>query len=282
MMEQYKNRADKVRITAKTMRKLAIEMAWHAGKRGAHLGAGLSAIEILACLYADVMQLDLEHRASLDQDVFIPGKAHCVLAYYTALMQKGYFDRKKLDTFDNNLTQLSGHPVKNPQLGIAFSGGSLGMGLSQGVGMALGMKRKQISRYVYVLLGDGECQEGAVWEAVLSAVHFELDHLVLIIDKNGLQYDGPPEKIMGPADIAEVLNAYGCDTHVVPGHDVSALLHTFDHCHNHGKKPHAIVAETIKGKGVSFMEGQPSFHHAVLTKEMYEEAIAELESTTWK
>ncbi len=259
---------DKIYSLAKKMRLSVIETGYSAGgKNGAHFGGALSAIEILACLYGGVMNKD---------DCFILSKAHGCLALYVALAHTGHFPLEDLKTFEQNESELGGHPVMNPARGIEFSGGSLGMGLSQGVGVALGFKRKNLDSRVFVLLGDGECDEGSVWEGIMSAAHFKLDNLIVIVDKNKLQSDGETSSIMDLQDLAAKFESFGFDTYEVDGHDISALCNAFNSTINKNSRPKVIVANTIKGKGVSFMENQFEWHHKALTEQQYKDALAEV------
>lgn len=259
------------------IRRQIIEMAYHAGKNGAHLGSALSCTEILACLYGEILNVTPENILTPEHDVFIPSKAHCVLSYYAALAYCNFISMDELNTFENNLSFLPGHPIWNPQKGIEFSGGSLGMGFSLGVGIALGMKQKNLNNRVFILLGDGECDEGANWEAAQAAAHFNLNHLVVIIDANKLQYDGSTTAIMNHIDLSNKFKSFGFYTLEANGHDVNCLLSVFrDAFQNNANQPIAIIADTVKGKGISFMENQKQWHHSVLSKEQYEAALAEL------
>ena len=262
---------------AKKMRISAIEMGYNAGKNGAHFGGGLSCIEILACLYGGVMNIDPKNPTAEKRDIFIMSKAHGVLALYTALAHTGFFPVEDLKTFEQNETELPGHPVMNPARGIEFSGGSLGMGLSQGVGVALAYKRKNIDNHVFVLLGDGELDEGEVWEAAMSAAHFKLDNLIVIVDKNKLQLDGATFDIMDLFDIDKKFSAFGFDTYSIDGHDILKLYEVLKNAvENKNSRPKVIIADTVKGKGISFMENRVEWHHAALSQKQYEVAMLEL------
>lgn len=259
------------------MRKQIIEMAYHAGKNGAHLASALSCVEIMAALYGHVMNVTPDNILTPSHDVFIPSKAHCVLSYYTALAYCGFLSSDDLNTFEDNLSILPGHPICNLEKGIEFSGGSLGMGFSQGVGMALGMKQHNLSQRVFILLGDGECDEGANWEAAQAAAHYNLNNIVVIVDANKLQYDGSTNDIMSLRNLSDKFKSFGFYTKETDGNDISKLLSTFeDVFSSQDNKPAAIIANTVKGKGISFMENKKQWHHAVLTKELYEAAMQEL------
>lgn len=257
------------------MRKDALLMALSAKNEGAHLGGGLSMIEIMAVLYLSVMKVDPQKPEMEERDRFILSKGHGVLALYAALYQAGFIKKEELETFKNDQTDLYGHPSLNMKKGIEFSSGSLGQGLSLGVGTALALKRKRnFTSKVYVLLGDGECDEGSVWEAAASAAHFHLENLTVIVDKNGLQYDGQTETVLSMERLSKKFEAFGFDTFEVDGHDFKDISTAFVQKCDH---PKAIIAHTVKGKGVSFMENKREWHHARLTQKQYEQAIAELE-----
>lgn len=266
-----------LRTFAKKIRLSAIKMGYGAGKKGAHFGGGLSSVEILACLYGGIMKIDPHNPTKEDRDVFIASKAHCVLSLYPALAHSGFFPEEHLKDFEENESDLAGHPAMNVARGIEFSGGSLGMGFSQGVGVALGFRRKNLDNHVFVLIGDGECNEGAIWEAAMSAAHFKLDHLIVVVDKNGLQYDGKTADVMNLQNLSAKFCSFGFDTYETDGHDVIALCDVFaDALRKKNGRPKAVIAKTIKGKGVSFMENRAEWHHGILSKKDYELAVAEL------
>lgn len=263
-----------IKEMTKRMRLRALEMAWHSGKKGAHLGPAFSCMEIMAVLYGNVLNLDAEKPFDDQRDRFISSKAHSVLAQYNALCEIGYLSEKQLGLFQENDTLLGGHPVLNLEHGMEYTGGSLGMALSVGVGMALDAKLKGRQNKVYILLGDGELNEGSNWEAIMSAAHFKLNNLVMIVDKNGLQYDGATSEIMDIDNLQKKFQAFNCKTCVVNGHDVHALLEAFENSSENS--PLVIIAETVKGKGVSFMENVREWHHASLSKKQYEQAVREI------
>lgn len=271
-----KYRLSKIEIEemAKRMRLKALEMAFKSGKKGAHLGPAMSCMEIMATLYGNVLNMDSEDPYDENRDRFISSKAHSVLAQYTALNEIGYISQEELDTFQADGTMFGGHPMLNLKCGMEYTGGSLGMALSIGVGMALNAKLKEKNYKVYILLGDGELNEGSNWEAVMSAAHYKLDNLIMIVDKNGLQYDGPTSKIMDIDNLQKKFEAFNCKTTVINGHSVDELLNAFNA--NHEGEPHVVIAETIKGKGVSFMENVREWHHGALSQKQYEQAIEEV------
>ncbi len=263
-----------LKAMAKRMRLKALDMALGSGKKGAHLGPAFSCMEIMAVLYGSIMNIDPDMPEDINRDRFISSKAHSVLAQYTALHEIGFVTEEELNTFQENGTSFGGHPIMNLQRGLEYTGGSLGMALSVGVGMALDAKRKRRPNKVYILVGDGELNEGSNWEAIMSAAQFKLDNLVVIVDKNGLQYDGPTSEIINIDNFQSKFEEFNCKTVVVNGHDVAALLKVFG---DSAKEcPYVVIAETVKGKGVSFMENVREWHHSALSQKQYEQAVEEV------
>ena len=254
---------------AREMRNDIYRMGFQTGTNGAHFGGGLSLVEIMAVLYRVVMRVNPAEPRWSGRDRFILSKGHGAMAYYAALKQVGFVTDEELMTFKSNHTFLYGHPSMNPDKGIEFSSGSLGLGLALGVGTAMALrKRANHAPRVFVLLGDGECGEGSVWESAASAAHFGLHNLVAIIDKNSLQYDGPTKDVLNMDSMAEKWESFGWQARSVDGHDIGALLGAFE---NLGSKPTVIVANTVKGKGVSYMENNPAWHHNRLTQAQFDE-----------
>jgi len=230
-------------------------------------------VEIMAVLYTHVLKIDNSNPHWPQRDRFILSKGHGVLGFYSALLVAKIIDEDEYSRFQTNECNLIAHPVMNLDLGIESSNGSLGQGLSMGIGIALGAKIKNKSFKTYVLLGDGECDEGSVWEAVMLAPQLNLDNLVAIVDYNKLQSDG--DKVIDLSDLASKFEGFGWDTYNVDGHNIGRLLEAFEAEHVNNK-PKMIVANTIKGKGVSFMENDNAWHHNILTKNKYEAALEEL------
>lgn len=264
---------DMCRNASKQMRIDVIRMTRHSGNIGAHIGGSLSMIEIMAVLYNGVIKFKKDDTTWEGRDRFILSKGHGVMAQYAAMKSIGLLSDDDLMTFKNNETRLYAHPSMNLQIGIEFSSGSLGQGLSLGVGTALALRKKNnYSSHVYVLVGDGECNEGQIWEAAMAASHFKLNNLTVIVDKNKLQYDGETADVMNMDNFAAKWSAFGFETLTVDGHSVEQLLVAFRTGTN---KPKAIIAETVKGKGVSFMENNPAWHNNRLTEDQYKQAMAE-------
>jgi len=268
---------EKIFKSSKNIRKKILQMAMEAGSSSAHIGGALSIVDILSTLFFQIMTLDKENPLNDSRDRFILSKGHACLAYYASLSELGYISNEELKTFEKNDTNLPGHPVINKKLGIEFSTGSLGMGLSLGIGVALSSLKKNKNFNVYVVLGDGECNEGSVWEAAMAAPNFKLNNLTVIIDRNNFQQTGTNSEIMDLRDLKEKWNSFGWYTSEVDGHDVDSLIDSFSKS-KQINQPKAIIANTIKGKGFSKFENDNKWHHSVLTKSLYEEAIKEIDS----
>lgn len=265
-----------VQAAAHRMRIDCLRMGLNTGTGGAHFGGGLSMIEIMAVLYLKILRVDPTRPTQSDRDRFILSKGHGAMAYYAALKQRGFVTDDELMTFKSNDTFLYGHPSMNPERGIEFSSGSLGLGLSLGIGTAMGLARRgHRSSRTFVLLGDGECNEGSVWESALSAAHFGLSNLVAIVDKNGLQYDGQTDEVLRLGDLAKKWESFGWEARTVDGHNVTELIRAFADL---PQRPTVVIAETVKGKGVPFMEANPVWHHSRLTQKQFDALIAEMGS----
>ena len=259
---------------SRRMRLRALEMAYKSGQNGAHLGGGLSAIEIMATLYHDVLRVDPCNPCDENRDRLIVSKGHCVLAYYTALYEKGFLSAQDLEQFEQNGYHWHGHAMRDLTHGIEFHGGSLSMGMSFAVGEALACKAKGLQSRVFVLVGDGECDEGLIWEAAMSAAHHQLDNLCVIVDRNRLQYDGETTEVLNTDSLAEKFKAFGFDVEEVNGHDVEALRNQLSVI---SSQPRCVIANTVKGKGVSFMENDKTWHHHTLNEAQYNQAREEVE-----
>ena len=258
---------------AAKLRNRSLKLALDAGKNGSHVGGGLSMVEIFATLYGCIISINKDKPKEINRDRVIVSKGHCVLSYYSVLNEFGFVTDEDLLGFETNGAMLHGHATRDVERGIEFSGGSLGLGLSYAIGVALAGKLNNLTYRVYAIIGDGECNEGIVWEAFMSASHFKLDNITVIIDHNKLQYDGDVDTIMNMGSLKTKLEAFGFHTIEVDGHNVSQLFDAFNN--KVSNKPHAIVANTVKGKGISFMENKKEWHHSILSKEQYDCAIAE-------
>ena len=270
-LEQIKN----IKNFALQVRKNILEMAVSAGIDSVHFGGALSITEIVSTLFAYQMKIDKKNPNWEERDRFILSKGHACLAYYAALCEVGYISREELKTFEKNDTNLLGHPVINKNLGIDFSNGSLGMGLSLGIGVAISSKKKKKNFNVYVIVGDGECNEGSIWEAAMAAPNFNLDNLYVIIDKNNFQQTGSNKEIMNVENLKDKWSSFGWYTDELDGHNIKDLHNFFKESKNINK-PKTIIANTVKGKGFSFSENNNEWHHSVLSKSFHEKALKEL------
>ncbi len=241
-----------------------------------HPGGALSCADILAVLYFNQMNIDPKKPDSQERDRFVLSKGHCSTALYAVLARKGYFSRDLLKDFRKIGSNMQGHPDMNKIPGVDMTTGSLGQGLSASVGMALASKMNSAGYRVYCLVGDGEIEEGQVWEAAMSASKNKLDNLCLIVDHNHLQIDGNVENVAGLMDIKEKFESFGFYAVTVDGHNIESLIHAFDTVKQKKGMPSVIIAETVKGKGVSFMENDASWHGKAPNEEQYKQAISEL------
>lgn len=255
--------------------RMGIIKGTHAAKAG-HPGGSLSAADLFAYLYFREMRVDPKNPQWEDRDRFVLSKGHTVPGLYAALALRGFFPEEDLLTLRHIGSHLQGHPNMNMTPGIDMSTGSLGQGISTAAGMALAAKYQHKSCRVYTLLGDGEIQEGEVWEACMFASHYKLDNLCVIIDNNGLQIDGNVEKVMSPYPIDAKLEAFGFHVRTIDGHDFDAIAAALDEAKTVKGKPSAIILKTVKGKGVSFMENVAGWHGVAPNDEQYEQAMAEL------
>lgn len=246
----------------------------HEAKSG-HPGGSLSATDIVTALYFHVMNIDPERPRWEDRDRFILSKGHACPVLYSALAEKGYFGMSEISTFRKFHSILQGHPDMNKTPGVDMSSGSLGNGLSAGLGMALAGKWKRKNYKVYVMLGDGELSEGIVWEAAMAASHYKLDNLVAIVDGNGLQITGRVEDVLDSSPLADKWRAFGWALVEIDGHDMGAILDAFEQVRR-AARPTVILAKTVKGKGVSFMENNADWHGRAPSDAEYATAMLEL------
>lgn len=251
------------------MRRRIVDIAYKAGKKGAHLGGSLSIVEVLCALFAQ-----MNHSKDESRDRMILSKGHSALALYSLLEHQGVLSREETETFEANGTHLYAHAPRNIDKGIEFSGGSLSLGASFGVGVALACQKKVLNNRTYIILGDGECDEGLVWESAMSIANYNLKNVTIIVDCNGVQLDGTTNDVMNTNSLADKFAAFGFDTVEVDGHNVEALYDVFTA--DVEDKPRAVIAKTVKGKGLSFCEGLYTWHYNVLTDALYQQALEEL------
>ena len=259
---------------ASIIRKEIVTMI-HGAKSG-HPGGSLSAVEILTALYFDEMNIDPTNPKMEDRDRFILSKGHAAPVLYATLAERGFFDRNELLGFRKFGTILQGHPDMNKVPGVEMSTGSLGQGFSVACGMAMGSKLDNAPWNVYALLGDGEIQEGIVWEAAMSAAHYKLDNLIVFLDHNGLQIDGNIEDVMNVNPIEGKFKSFGWNVITIDGHDYDQIFAALDIAKDTVGKPTMIIAKTIKGKGVSFMENQAGWHGNAPSDSELKQALLDL------
>ncbi len=271
-MEKSEKKA--LQIAACKIRMGAVESVWCA--KSGHPGGALSAADLIAYLYFKEMNVDPAAPRDPDRDRFVLSKGHSCPALYAALALKGYFAWDELKKFRHIGAMLQGHPNMRETPGIDMSTGSLGQGVSAACGIALAGKMDGKSYRVYSMLGDGELDEGEVWEAAMFAAHHKLDNLCLMVDWNGLQIDGTIEEIAGPEPIDEKYRAFGFDVQTIDGHDFDAIERAFNHAKTVQGKPSMIVAKTVKGQGVSYMENAVGWHGKAPNDEQYAVAKNEL------
>ena len=248
------------------------------GAKAGHPGGSLSAADLFTYLYFKELDVDPKDPKREDRDRFVLSKGHTAPGLYAALALRGFFPVEDLPTLRHIDSYLQGHPNMDTVPGVDMSTGSLGQGVSCAAGMALAAKKMGRSCRVYALLGDGEIQEGQVWEAMMFACHYDLDNFCVIIDNNGLQIDGPVDQVMSPYPIPEKLRAFGAEVVEIDGHDFEQIEAAFEKARATKGAPTAIVMKTVKGKGVSYMEGQAGWHGKAPNDEEYETAMSELKA----
>ena len=261
--------------TANEVRKNIVTAVYHA--HSGHPGGSLSAADILTYLYFEEMNIDPKNPKKADRDRFVLSKGHAAPGWYSVLAERGYFDKEELKGLRHVGCFLQGHPDMKHTPGVDMSSGSLGQGISAAVGMALAGKMDNASYRVYTLLGDGEIQEGQVWEAAMLAANHKLDNLVVIVDNNNLQIDGTVEDVNSPYPIDEKFKAFKFHVININGNDFQDIERAFQEAREHSGQPTAIIAKTVKGKGVSFMENQVGWHGKAPNEEEYQIAMRDLE-----
>ena len=269
------NNIEELKNIAKIIRKDIIEEVYSANS--GHPGGALSIADIITALYFNEMNIDPKNPKDENRDRLVLSKGHASAALYAALAEKGYFPKEDLKTFRNINSYLQGHPDMKHIPGVDMSTGSLGQGLSAANGMAMMFKLDKNPARVYCICGDGEIEEGQIWEAAMSSSKYKLDNLCLIIDNNNLQIDGTIEEVMSSYPIDDKFKSFGFNVITINGHDFSQILQAFEEAKNCKDKPTAIIAKTIKGKGITFMENQVGWHGKAPSQQEYEQAIKELE-----
>lgn len=275
MREITESSIQAVETKALSIRRHIISMLGQAGS--GHTGGSLSAADILSCLYFWEMDVEPSHPHRPARDRFVLSKGHAAPVLYAALAEKGFFPISELDNLRKLGSPLQGHPDMRKVPGVEASTGSLGQGISWAVGMALAGKMDKADQHrVYALLGDGEIEEGLVWEALMAAAHYKLDNLTAFLDHNRLQIDGLITEVMSPEPVADKFRAFGWETLVIDGHDVRQIMQALDVARNTKGRPTAIIADTIKGKGCSFMENKAEWHGTAPNREQTAKALKEL------
>jgi transketolase len=275
MSNEYVLEYEQIEKRAKEIRKKIITMNAHAGQ--GHTGADLSETDILASLFFRILNIQKTNPADPGRDRFILSKGHGVGGFYCMLAETGLIEESLLETYLQFDSALPGHPVRQKIPYIELNTGALGHGLSVGVGLALSAKLSGRNFRVVVFTGDGELQEGSIWEAAMSAAHFKLDNLIVIVDRNTLQLADRTEKILALEPLADKWKAFGFDVQQTDGNDVTKFIETVEGLDLHDGKPHVVLARTIKGKGISFIEDQASWHHKIPVGDQIVHAIEELE-----
>lgn len=266
------NTIKKLKRLSVSVRRDCIETQIKAGS--GHLGGAFSAVEIMTYLYFYKMNVNPGEPLMEGRDIFILSKGHASIGYYSVLARKGFFPVEELQTYRQINSRLQGHTHIDDAPGIECTTGSLGQGLSFGIGLALGYKKKKLEGKIYVMLGDGELEEGQIWEAVLLQAYLKLDNLIIVVDKNNIQLDDFTENIIGLNGLKDKFQAFGYDAVVIDGHNFESIDQGFNR--RKGEKPLMIIANTIKGKGISFMENNIDWHAKKLSPEEYKMAMEEL------
>ncbi|URZ16214.1 transketolase [Clostridium felsineum] len=261
-------------VKATEVRRGVLDMVYRS--KAGHIGGSMSSIDILTTLYYNILNIDSKKFSDLGRDRFILSKGHIAEALYYILADRGFFDKEKLKTYSKYGSTLIGHP-NNKNNGVEVNTGSLGHGLPIAVGMALAGKRDNKDYRVYTLMGDGEQAEGSIWEGAMAAHNYKLDNLIGIIDRNRLQISGTTEEVMALGSLKDKWISFGWEVVEVDGNNIEELVKIFSKIPIKKDKPTMIIANTVKGKGISFMENKAKWHHGVLTEEEYKKATKELE-----
>ena len=259
----------------KKLIKNILKIAVEGGSSAAHLGGALSSVDIITSLFFSIMNYNLNNYNNEKRDRFILSKGHACLVLYSALLEKKIINWDQVSKFEKDNSDFPGHPVKNLDIGIEFSTGSLGMGIGLAIGVALGLRQKKHTNKIFVLLGDGECNEGSVWEGLMTINHHKLKNITIIVDKNNFQQTGKTEEIITNSNLKEKFKSFGINTKEIDGHSLKEINSAFLNSIK-SDEPSAIIANTIKGHGVKLFENDNKWHHSILTKELYEECLRNL------
>lgn len=266
--------SNKLKEKSNNIRKNIVEMVYSAAS--GHPGGSLSITDVLTFLYFNEMNIDIDNPKSENRDRLVLSKGHCSPALYSTLAEVGFIEKDSLKTFRKIDSNLQGHPDMKKIPGVDMTSGSLGQGLSVANGMALSAKLDKKDYRVYCIMGDGEIQEGQVWEAAMTSSHYKLDNICVIVDNNNLQIDGTVDKVMSPYPIDKKFESFGFNVIVIDGHNFEEIQKAFQEARETKGKPTAIIAKTIKGKGISYMEDQAGWHGKAPNEEQYKMAIDEL------
>lgn len=264
-----------LKILAEKVRKRVVEIIYHA--KGGHIGGSLSSVDMVTTLYFSQMNIQASDFTNPNRDRFILSKGHSVETLYAVLEEKGFIDKTLTDTYGDFNSKLAGHPTRKIP-GVELNSGALGHGLSVGVGLAKSAKILKNSFKTYVLMGDGEQGEGSIYEAAMSASHYELDNLIAVIDRNKLQISGNTEYVMSLEPMRERWESFGWEVLEVDGNNVEEIQELYAGMNFNNQKPKLIISHTVKGKGISYMEHGAKWHHGVPSEEQYQNAIQEIES----
>lgn len=259
----------------KKLIKNILKIAVEGGSSAAHLGGALSSVDIITSLFFSIMNYNLNNYNNEKRDRFILSKGHACLVLYSALLEKKIINWDQVSKFEKDNSDFPGHPVKNLDIGIEFSTGSLGMGIGLAIGVALGLRQKKHTNKIFVLLGDGECNEGSVWEGLMTINHHKLKNITIIVDKNNFQQTGKTEEIITNSNLKEKFKSFGINTKEIDGHSLKEINSAFLNSIK-SDEPSAIIANTIKGHGVKLFENDNKWHHSILTKELYDECLRNL------
>ncbi len=266
---------EKLEKIKKSIIKNILKIAVEGGSSAAHLGGALSSVNIIVTLFFSIMNYSKENYTKEGRDRFILSKGHACLVLYSALLEKKIIGWEQVKNFEKDNSDFPGHPVKNQDLGIEFSTGSLGMGIGLSIGVAIALRKKKLNNHIFVLLGDGECNEGSVWEGLLTVKHYNLENITIIVDKNSFQQTGSTNEIISNDNLIDKFKSFGIEAEEVDGHSFKQIHNTLSKLMNI-KKPSAIIANTTKGHGIKLFENDNKWHHSIITEELYLECLKEL------